>query len=123
MEFASDALSFAKDHLFQRDVTVELFSADKRGTFFGTVLTPSKQDFSLKLVEEGLAQTFTMGNGRLPANFAQIEDMEQAAKKKELGIWSKSIRLVSDNNSKAHGAETYTQKYQFLERITVEMIN
>jgi hypothetical protein len=36
-KFADEALSFAKEHLFQRDVTVEIFSADKRGTFFGTV--------------------------------------------------------------------------------------
>jgi endonuclease YncB( thermonuclease family) len=55
MEFANDALLFAKEHLYQRDVTVEIYSADKRGTFFGTVMTPSKQDFSLKLIEEGLA--------------------------------------------------------------------
>lgn len=42
LEFAQDALQFAKDNLLQRDVTVEIFSADKRGTFFGTVQTPSK---------------------------------------------------------------------------------
>jgi endonuclease YncB( thermonuclease family) len=71
LEFANEALNFAKDHLFQRDVTVELYSADKRGTFFGTVLTPSKQDFSLKLVEEGLASVNVLGNERrMPSNFA-----------------------------------------------------
>lgn len=42
LEFAQDAQQFAKDNLLQRDVTVEIFSADKRGTFFGTVQTPSK---------------------------------------------------------------------------------
>lgn len=71
MEFANDALLFAKDHLYQRDVTVEIYSADKRGTFYGTVLTPSKQDFSLKLVEEGLASVHIMGNEkRMPPQFA-----------------------------------------------------
>lgn len=64
-----------------------------------------------------------MGNGRLPSNFAQIEDMEQIAKKKELGIWSKSLCLVSDNNSKTHGSDAYASKYSFLERVTVEMVS
>jgi len=37
MEYAAQALDFAKENLFQREVTLEIFSADKRGTFFGTV--------------------------------------------------------------------------------------
>ena len=42
LEFAQDALQFAKDNLLQRDVTVEIFSCDKRGSFFGSIQTPSK---------------------------------------------------------------------------------
>lgn len=69
LEFSQDALAFAKEHLFQREVTVELFNADKRGTFFGSVQMSNKQDFSMKLLEEGHAKVFTMGNERrLPAN-------------------------------------------------------
>ncbi len=37
MAFANEALAFAKDHLLQRDVLVEIFTADKRGTFYGTI--------------------------------------------------------------------------------------
>lgn len=60
-------------------------------------MTPSKQDFSLKLVEEGLAQIHVMGNERrMPPNFAQVEEMEQIAKSKELGIWQKSLKLISE---------------------------
>lgn len=76
----------------------------------------------MKLVEEGLAQTHVIGNEkRMPANFAQIEDMEKVAKKKELGIWSKFLKLVSENNSN-QTADT-VKKYQFLERVTVEITN
>ena len=76
----------------------------------------------MKLVEEGLAQTHVIGNEkRMPANFAQIEDMEKVAKKKELGIWSKFLKLVSEINSN-QTAET-VKKYQFLERVTVEITN
>lgn len=68
LKFAEEALSFAKEHLMQRDVQVEVFSADKRGTFFGTVqLTNQKKDFALKLVEEGLAMVSNNGyEKRLP---------------------------------------------------------
>jgi len=53
----------------------------------------------------------------MPGNFAQVEDMEQIARKKELGIWSKELRLVSENNSQ----DSHQFKYKFLEQITVEM--
>lgn len=58
-----------------------------------------------------------MGSDKiLPSNFAQIEDMEQQAKSKELGIWAKSLKLVSENSANKN-------QFSFLERVTVEMIN
>jgi hypothetical protein len=97
-----------------------LFSADKRGSFFGTVMMSNKQDFSLKLLEEGHAKIHVMGNERrLPSNMAELESTEAQAKAKELGIWSKSLRLVSESATTA----TVTKKYAFLERITVEVTN
>ena len=121
MAFANEALTFAKDHLLQRDVMVEIFNADKRGTFYGTIQTPSKQDYSLKLISEGLAQIHTLGNEkRLPSNFSQLEEAEEQAKQKELGLWSKSLRLVSENKNQTTQA---TSRFSYLERITVEMTN
>ena len=67
-EYANDALKLAKDSLHQRDVTVELYFADKRGTFFGTVTMANKTDFALRLLEEGLAQTHLQGNSKAPRN-------------------------------------------------------
>ena len=55
LEFSNDALQFAKDTLFQRDVIVEPEFADKRGSFFGSVTLNNKNDFALMLIEEGLA--------------------------------------------------------------------
>ena len=55
LEYANDALRFAKSSLYQRDVTVELAFADKRGTFFGNLTMPNRSDFAVKLCEEGLA--------------------------------------------------------------------
>ena len=55
LEYANDALRLAKASLYQREITVELVFADKRGTFFGNVLMPNRSDFAVKLCEEGLA--------------------------------------------------------------------
>lgn len=50
LEFSNDALAFAKDTLFQREVFVEPEFADKRGSFFGSVTLSNKKDFALMLV-------------------------------------------------------------------------
>lgn len=74
----------------------------------------NKQDFGLKIVEEGLAMVSLIGNEkRLPANMQQIQDAEKVAKAKELGIWSKNLKLVASSEQKG--------KYSYLQEITVEV--
>lgn len=60
-EYANDALQLAKDNLYQRDVTVEIHFADKRGNFFGTLTMANKVDFAIRLLEEGLAMVHVQG--------------------------------------------------------------
>jgi endonuclease YncB( thermonuclease family) len=61
---------------------------------------PSKADFSLKLVEEGLAMVSQSGQEkRMPSNMMQIQDAEDRAKKQELGIWDKKLKLVSNKKT------------------------
>jgi endonuclease YncB( thermonuclease family) len=73
LELSNQAQEFAKDTLYQRDVTVDLEFADKRGTFFGTVaLKNTKEDFALMLVQQGLAEVSIIGN-RAPANFEDLQ--------------------------------------------------
>lgn len=54
-EYANDAKKFAQGQLSQRDVSCEIVTADKRGTFFGYLILNNKSNFAEKLVEEGLA--------------------------------------------------------------------
>lgn len=61
LEASNEALAFAKSQLFQRDVQIELYFADKRGNFFGTLVMPNKADFSVKLLEVGLASIHLEG--------------------------------------------------------------
>ena len=70
LEYANDAQRLAKASLFQRDISVELAFADKRGTFFGNVTMPNRNDFAVKLCEEGLAQTYLQNNSKPPALYA-----------------------------------------------------
>ena len=97
LEYANDAQKLAKQCLFQRDVVVELFTVDKRGSFFGTVQMPNKTDFALKLLQEGLAQIFVpnANRARLPNNFNDYESAEAEAKAKQIGIWGNSLKLMS----------------------------
>ena len=87
LEYANDALKQAKSCLFQREVTVELLFADKRGTFFGNLQMPNKSDFAVKLCEEGLAQTYLQGNAQRPALYNQMQQAENNAKTRQIGIW------------------------------------
>ena len=80
LEYANDALRLAKQSLYQRDISVHLAFADKRGTFFGNVTMPNKNDFAVKLCEEGLAQTHMQGPNKPPSNYAQMQEAESNAK-------------------------------------------
>ena len=77
-DYANDALRFAKDLLFQRDVTIELFFADKRGNFFGTLTMANKSDFATKLLEEGLAMVHVQGKSIIPG-LDKLQAAEKAA--------------------------------------------
>lgn len=73
MEFSNEALEFAKTHLFQRDVEIEVEQIDKKGTFFGTLSIGGK-NFNEQLVKEGLAKVFVFGQRPIP----YLEDYERA---------------------------------------------
>jgi len=107
----------AKQNLFQRDVTVELLFADKRGTFFGNLKMPNKNDFAVKLCEEGLAQTFMQGDReKPPVLFAQMQEAQANAKAKGIGIWGSQLNLMA--SAQGSGA---AQRFEYLQRIKVEM--
>lgn len=114
LEYANDALKLAKDTLFQREVTVELFFADKRGNFFGTITMSNKTDFATKLLDEGLAKVYLQGNSRAPTNMQELEQAEEKAKSKQIGIWSGQLKLMSTQSQNK-------SKFDFGQRIKVEM--
>ena len=48
----------------------------------------NKTDFAMKLLDKGLAKVYLQGNSRAPSNMRDLEDAEEKAKSKEIGIWS-----------------------------------
>jgi hypothetical protein len=71
------------------------------------------------LIQEGLAQCYEQGSEkRMPLNFDLLKSTEEKVKTKEIGIWTKSLKLVSE-----HKNNPAIDKFGYLERITVEMSN
>ena len=81
-------------------MTIEIFFADKRGNFFGTLTLSNKSDFATKLLEEGLAMIHLQGKQAVPS-LDKMQAAEQAAQAKEIGIWGKSLKLMSTKQSEA----------------------
>ena len=113
MEYSNDAKKLAHQNLYQRDVQVELCFTDKRGSFFGYITTSDKKYFATKLIEAGLAKVHYQGD-REPKMLKEFSAAQGVAKEAELGIWSKSLKLMSGNVSSAN-------KFKQDERISVEM--
>ena len=114
LELSNQALAFAKEHLFQRDVVVEPDFADKRGSFFGSVTLANKKDFALMLISEGLAEVSVIGN-KAPMNIEELERAEEQAKEERLGIWGSGVK----SSQAAKGGSSSLVKQN--ERAKVEM--
>ena len=54
--YGDEALAFARSHAFQRDVDIEVETADKNGTFMGALFLPDKRNYAVPLLEAGLAK-------------------------------------------------------------------
>lgn len=84
--FSSEALAFVAREWNQRDVTCRVRSVDKTGAFVSTI-SMGRRTLALDLVERGLARVFGSSS-------PEIEDAEEKAQSKKLGIWS--IESIDD---------------------------
>lgn len=87
-KFSNIALQYMKEHALQREVDIELESVDKKGVYHGhLILSKSKVNLGLQLLELGLAITFSPT--RNPHAYeAVFRDAEQKAKLTGEGLWS-----------------------------------
>ena len=82
--FADKALAFSRGQCLQRDVEIEVYELDQRGTFLGSLyLKQFKQEFSAALLGRGLAK---IHGYNVPQGSPLVAAME-AAKAKKAGLW------------------------------------
>mmetsp|Transcript_445 Transcript_445/g.535 ORF Transcript_445/g.535 Transcript_445/m.535 type:complete len:841 (+) Transcript_445:1188-3710(+) len=90
---AKEAIDYARNTLFQRDVEVEISSADPKGVFYGTIYY-SKKNYALKLLEQGLAYVYLVGK-RSTRHKLEYEAAETAAKDQEIGVFNPRLRSLA----------------------------
>lgn len=94
-KFHCEALEFAKEKLLQRDVTLNLEFADKRGNWFGSLIVGGN-DFTHELLSRGLAQVSVFG-AKGVADLDAYEQTEAQAQEKQVGIWAEGLTLVTES--------------------------
>lgn len=88
-KIAKDAIEYARSTLLQRDVEVEIYALDQKGTFLGTVFI-NKRNYSVPLLEQGLA--FTQPSGGQPSPYrGQYEEAEESARRARVGVFDPKV--------------------------------
>lgn len=83
--YGTQALQLAREKVFQRSVEVHIYNVDKGGNFLGQLIV-NKQDFGLKLVEEGLARVSSRSLDSL-SNKNDYKRLQEKAQKSRLNLW------------------------------------
>lgn len=91
--FGDEALTFTRDRVLQRDVSVHIDTTDKNGTsVIGWLWTDNNTNLSVALVEEGLAEVhFSAEKSEYYRQLKSAEDRAKAAKK---NIWANYVEQV-----------------------------
>lgn len=97
--FGDEALSFVRERILQRDVSVHIDTTDKAGTsVIGWLWTDNNVNLSVLLVEEGLATVhFSAEKTEYYRALKTAEDSAKAGKKK---IWANYVEEVKEEEVK-----------------------
>lgn len=87
-EFSKEALAFANQKAYQRDVQIEIYGADRVGGFIGNLYLPgSNVPFQISLLDHGLAQCHDRSLNQTKFG-TQFEEAEASAKEEKRGLWA-----------------------------------
>jgi len=97
--FGDEALTFVREKILQRDVSVHIDTTDKAATsVIGWLWTEGNVNLSVLLVEEGLAKVhFSAEKTEYYRSLKSAEDSAKAAKKK---IWANYVEEVKEEEVK-----------------------
>jgi micrococcal nuclease len=110
--FGDAATKFVESKLLNKNITLKLLAKDRYGralavasyTENGLPFTKGKvMDISEELIKNGLAVVYRQGGAQYNGGIARWNALEDAAKKKKIGIWSqdaKSLQLPSEYKKK-----------------------
>ncbi|XP_017057895.1 staphylococcal nuclease domain-containing protein 1 [Drosophila ficusphila] len=96
--FGDEALTFTRERVLQRDVSVHIDTTDKAGSsVIGWLWTDSGVNLSVALVEEGLAEVhFSAEKSEYYRQLKSAEDRAKAAKK---NIWANYVEQVPEEKT------------------------
>lgn len=104
---------YLRDHVYQRDVEIAVDSVDKRGNYAGTLyINNGKKDFSVALLEEGLASVFhpTASKAVKLFNYKEYDATEKAAQNARKNIWSDFDPIAEEERRKAFAAKRAAER-------------
>jgi len=84
--FGEEAANFARHACMQRDVDIEVETVDKNGTFLGSLFLADKRNYSVALLEEGLAKRVQPAADRSTCS-AELGAAEESAKAASRNLW------------------------------------
>ncbi|EAU91580.2 transcription factor [Coprinopsis cinerea okayama7 len=85
--YGNEAMEFSTRRYMQRDVEIEIETADKSGGFIGALYFNKNENAAVTLVKEGLATVHAYSAEALPWA-KQLFDAEEEAKKARRNIWA-----------------------------------
>lgn len=106
---SDEAQAFAREHLLQRDVEVEVEDMDRNGAFLGTLHLRSlagRGGYACALVGAGLATVFE----RAVSAGSPLVQAQKAAQEKQLGVWANWSQEEADAQAAARAQTAQTNK-------------
>lgn len=94
--YGEEALAFTKDKCLQREVTITVDGTDKAGNFIGWLFIEN-ENLSVALVEAGLSSMHF--SAETSTYYNAIKNAEEAAKKKQIGIWKDYVEVEKEKPS------------------------
>ncbi|KAL7152664.1 hypothetical protein ABFS83_04G113800 [Erythranthe nasuta] len=117
--YSEEAIAFMRRRIMQRDVEIEVETADRTGTFLGT-LWDNKTNVAIPLLEAGLAKLQTFGLDRIQ-DAHLLTQAEQSAKQKKLKIWENYVEGEDVPNDSGSTVER-RQKKEELKVVVTEVL-
>ncbi|KAJ6800938.1 ribonuclease TUDOR 2-like [Iris pallida] len=115
--FSDEAIAFMRRKILQRDVEIEVETADRTGTFLGS-LWEGRTNVAVTLLEAGLAKLQTsFGSDRIP-DAHLLAQAEQSAKRQKLKIWENYV----EGQEVTSGPTSDTKQKEVLKVVVTEVL-